>query len=251
MTDRPCPLVALLALSFLLAACGGTPADDPGPTPLASVSGRVVAPGSALLGTGLLLAEESAFSPGGAGLASVVAAGDGLYAGPVTAVVDEEFTLLLPEAADLPAAVLALAGDALYNAGTVADCRVVADVPTAALTTFAVGYGTVPGAYAVSAAVGLKVAFVSDAALDFEALTIAELLGGRTLYAWVHASEAVALTIEGAGCAGATPAGIAGGVALEPGWNQVAWDLNADATVATLRNDDGEVDLVISVPDDL
>lgn len=245
MLDRLRPLVALAALALVLAACGTT---EPGPTPLASVSGSVSASGSPVLGAGLALAEAGAFGTAAVGPSTVIEVGTGLYVGPVSAVADGEFTLVLPDASDLPAAVLALAGDALVNAD-VADCTVVVDVPTAVLTTFAVGYGTIPGPYVVTVDGGLFVAFMSDVALDLGAPTPEEALSGQTLYGWVHASEAVELTIEGAGCTSGTPAGVAGSAALEAGWNQVAWDLNATATLATLRNDDGTADLVMTVSD--
>lgn len=247
MIDRRRPFAAFLALSVLLAACAAP--TGPGPTPPATVSGSVATDGSPVLGTGLVLFDATELGVAGVGPAEVVEVGAGIYAGPISAAADGDFTLVLPDGDDLPAELLAPAANAFYNVDGVAGCAVVADVPSALVTYFAVGLGSLPGAYAVSVDSGFLLAIVADAALDFTAPTMQEALAGRTLYSWMYASEHVALSIEGAGCAGAVNIGVAGRVALAEGWNQVAWDVNGDFTLATLRDDDGSAALVLNVQD--
>ena len=116
----------------------------------------------------------------------------GVYLGPLTSVDGDRFTIELPDGDELPAAALSVAESAFYNVAGVPDCDVVADVPTALVTEFAVGVGTLPGAYAVSAGAGFSLAYVTDVAIDFTAPTEEERVGGRTFFAWIHASEAVA-----------------------------------------------------------
>jgi hypothetical protein len=245
MIHRLRPLVALLALALTLAAC--TTAAEPGPPPTTVVTGSVSAGGSVLIGSGLILVDASALSTSEVDPGDVIDAGTGLWLGPIAPSVGGDFQIVLPDEDDLPAAVVSPAATALLNADVV-DCSVAVDVASALVTNFAVGFGALPGAYATTTeGSAVAIAFVSDAALDFDAPTEEELLGGRTLYTWVHASEAVELTIEGAGCASAEPVPVAGSATLEAGWNQLAWDANADLTLFTLRNDDGAADLVMSV----
>ena len=238
-------VVLAVVLAVALAACGAPTVEPPGPM---TVSGTVVTNGSPVLGTGLVFFDAAAVVSGAVAPAAILELDAGVYVGPLTAVDDDQFTIELPDGDDLPAAALAVAASAFYNIDGVPDCDVVADVPTALITEFAVGFGTLPGAYAVSADAGFTLAYVADAAIDFTAPTKSRRRSADA------PSSPGSTRVKTCRCRSRGPAVARRPTSASParsrswqGGTRWLGSVNANMTLATLRIDDGSTDLVLNV----
>lgn len=222
------PLGVLLPLIALtLVACGGQtsanpdpdPDPDPDPTPVVeSVTGTVnPQPGMPpVLGVAMALIDpEAALVVTGAAL---VDAGGGVYVGPYRPVdANGQVELVLPDAAEIPAEVLAPA-EQFYFGLDYATCELTTSATGVTVTQFTgeVGFYMIPSVWSFMLDVNTPT-LVTTTPVDmtqpgFEV---------REIISWIYADAAVDITTPGAGCTSPVTT-YHFDLSLEEGWNQVA-----------------------------
>lgn len=200
------PALALAIVALVLAACGAPP-----PPAAPSADGEAYAFDAAqpdVLAVGFAMLEPTFLAVPVTALTEVA---DGVWFGnfvPLTA--DDGFAVPLPDPADVPIATLVPLVAAFDN--FVDDGCVIDAAPVGAEATFTVFEGlAAPGLVALTAEGSFLMA-ASDVAID-GGTSLGDFEG--TFYSWLYADRDATLTTSGCNHAA--------DLALEEGWNQLAW----------------------------
>lgn len=156
----------------------------------------------------------------------------GLFVGPVSPIsADGEVEIILPASSDVPSAGLVQA-DAFLDFMVDPGCELTASLPTAEVTLMSYREVMVPGVL-LTFFTGFAYGILSDSDEDITSMTPIER-SEVTEYSWVYADAATSLRASDCPSTGGGTPMISVDVDLTPGWNQVAWTFDYDATSASI-----------------
>ncbi len=180
-----------------------------------------------VLAAGLLLVDDTP-----APLA-VVELFPGYWSGPVGPVgSDDTVVIQLPPAVDLPESVMAPAGEFLLNIGLMADCELVATVPTAHVTYARIGSFATPGVVLYGSE-GAIPGMVTNIPVFFGAPPALDVLEALEVVTWLYADAATSITTTGTDCLDPDyMQTLSVDIDLDAGWNQLSWRFVLDETDA-------------------